>query len=134
MTTPPRGAAPTTRAQRAVWSALADTEAFTSAQDIHARLRARGDTVGLTSVYRALQSLSDAGLVDVLRTASGESTWRRCSDGHHHHLVCRSCGATVEVAAPDLERWVTRVAAAHGYAATGHTLEITGTCGPCARR
>jgi Fur family ferric uptake transcriptional regulator len=121
-----------TRAQRAVLEALSDDAAFVSAQDLHTRLRATGTSVGLTSVYRALQSLVDAGQVDVRRTDAGEATYRRCgTDRHHHHLVCTGCGATVEVEAPALERWVAQVAQRHGYRVDGHTLEVSGRCGRC---
>lgn len=121
-----------TRAQRAVLAALSGDSAFLSAQDIHARLRDTDAAVGLTSVYRALQSLADAGTVDVVRTSTGELTYRRCgNDEHHHHLVCRKCGATVEVEAPAIERWVAEVADANGYVVTSHTLEVTGTCRAC---
>ena len=123
-----------TKAQRAVLTALADMSAFVSAQDLHAHLRQSGQAIGLTSVYRALQALNETGLVDVVRTPSGEATYRRCgSEQHHHHLVCRSCGTAVEVATPALERWVATVARTHGYVVDGHTLEITGTCGRCSR-
>lgn len=122
-----------TRAQRAVLAALAQDSVFRSAQDIHARLRDTNAAVGLTSVYRALQALADAGTVDVVRTSSGELTYRRCgNDEHHHHLVCRRCGATVEVEAPAIESWVAEVAHANGYVVASHTLEITGTCRSCA--
>ena len=57
--------------------------------------------------------------------------YRRCSDTHHHHLVCRSCGATVEVEGPTVEKWTRSVAAAHGFSDVSHTLEIFGTCGSC---
>lgn len=121
-----------TRAQRAVLGVLAPADTFISAQDIHARLRATGERVGLTSVYRALQSLVDDGVVDVLRSDTGEATYRSCrSDAHHHHLVCRSCGATVEVAAPQIERWVAGLASAHGFTVETHTVEVTGTCSDC---
>src|SRR3712207_7403069 len=53
---------------------------------------------------RALQALAEDGEVDVLRGADGEAVYRRCSPVHHHHLVCRSCGATVEVADAPVER------------------------------
>ncbi len=80
-----------------------------------------------------VDALADAGEVDVVRGESGEATYRRCgSGGHHHHLVCRGCGAAVEVAAPQLERGVATVARDHGYAATEHTLEISATCRRCA--
>jgi Fur family ferric uptake transcriptional regulator len=125
----------TTKAEAAVLAVLDTTPSFLSAQDIHARLRAGGGRVGLTSVYRALSALNDAGAVDVLRTAGGEATYRRCgSQHHHHHLVCRSCGATVEVEAPTVERWVAAVAARHGYRVDAHTLEIAGTCNLCSER
>ena len=123
-----------TRAQRAVLAVLETAPSFVSAQEIHARLRGEGQAVGLTSVYRALQSLAEGNEVDVLRSPGGETTYRRCgSDRHHHHLVCRSCGTAVEVEAPALERWVAQVAKSHGFRVEAHTLEVTGTCPRCTR-
>jgi Fur family ferric uptake transcriptional regulator len=121
-----------TRQRAAVSALLAEVEGFHSAQQLHAMLRERGERVGLTTVYRTLQGLSDSGEVDVMRPPGGEHLYRRCSEGHHHHLVCRACGRTVEVAGPAVESWATRVAAAHGYADVSHTLEIFGTCPDCA--
>jgi len=121
-----------TRQRRAVSAALAQIDDFRSAQDIHEVLRGRGERVGLSTVYRTLQALADAGHVDVLRIDDGEARYRRCSTGHHHHLVCRSCGRTVEVEGPTVERWAERVAAAHGFGEVSHTLEIFGTCADCA--
>ena len=84
--------------QRAAIASLLDTlDDFRSAQELHDELRQRGENIGLTTVYRTLQSMSAAGLLDTLRTDTGESVYRRCSEHHHHHLVCRSCGSTVEV-------------------------------------
>jgi Fur family transcriptional regulator, ferric uptake regulator len=120
-----------TRQRRAVSAALDAVDDFRSAQDIHDLLKQRGENVGLTTVYRTLQALSDSGEVDVLRNDDGEALYRRCSDGHHHHLVCRDCGRTVEVAGPTVERWADKVAAEHGYTDVSHTLEIFGTCGSC---
>jgi Fur family ferric uptake transcriptional regulator len=68
-----------------------------------------------------------------LRTDPGETLYRRCSVGHHHHLVCRGCGRAVEVDGPAVERWADRVAAEHGFADVSHTLEIVGTCAECAQ-
>ena len=122
-----------TRQRRAVSSALDDTDGFRSAQQIHELLRSRGDKVGLTTVYRTLQAMADADEVDVLRAADGESLYRQCSSGgHHHHLVCRSCGLTVEVEGPAVENWADRVAAVHGFSDVSHTLEIFGVCAGCA--
>ncbi|SCE97945.1 zinc uptake regulator, Fur family [Micromonospora coriariae] len=121
-----------TRQRSAVSALLAEMEGFHSAQDLHAMLRQRGERVGLTTVYRTLQGLADAGEIDVMRPPGGEHLYRRCSEGHHHHLVCRACGNTVEVAGPAVESWADRVAAQHGYADVSHTLEIFGTCPACA--
>jgi len=123
----------TTRQRRAVHQALEELDGFASAQDIFERLRPGRDRVGLSTVYRTLQQLADAAEVDVLRSDDGEALYRRCSAGHHHHLVCRSCGRTVEVAGPAVEQWADRVAAEHGFSDVSHTLEVFGVCPQCAR-
>jgi Fur family transcriptional regulator, ferric uptake regulator len=121
-----------TRQAAAVRAALAARDGFTSAQDLYAELRRRGGGVGLTTVYRHLQSLADAGAVDVLRTPEGESVYRICGTGHHHHLVCRTCGRTVEIEGREVERWTRRVAEAEGFVDVDHTVEVFGTCARCA--
>lgn len=123
-----------TRQAAAVKAALAGRDGFTSAQDLHAELRGSGDGVGLTTVYRHLQALADAGAVDVLRSPDGESVYRICGTGHHHHLVCRVCGRTVEIEGREVERWTRRVAEAEGFLDVDHTIEIIGTCGGCVSR
>ncbi|MBA2641164.1 MAG: transcriptional repressor [Nocardioidaceae bacterium] len=120
-----------TRQRRAVDAVLAEVDDFRGAQEIHDVLRRRGDSVGLSTVYRTLQALADSGEVDVLRGADGETRYRRCSQGHHHHLVCRDCGRTVEVEGPAVERWMDSVAARHGFHDVAHTLEVIGTCAGC---
>lgn len=120
-----------TRQRAAVARLLDQIEEFRSAQEIHEELRRRGEAIGLTTVYRTLQTLADAGEIDVLRTNSGESAYRRCSAHHHHHLVCRSCGRTIEVEGPAVERWAERIAAEHGFSQISHTVEIFGTCADC---
>jgi Fur family ferric uptake transcriptional regulator len=124
----------TTTRRNAVREALASCEGFRSAQDIYADLRADGSKIGLTTVYRALQALSDSGEVDVLRTAEGEAVYRACrSEEHHHHLVCRACGRTVEVEGPVVEKWADAIAAENGFVNITHTVEVFGTCADCAR-
>ncbi|GAB3740549.1 Fur family transcriptional regulator [Microlunatus parietis] len=117
-----------TRQRAAVHAIMSDLDEFRTAQQIHDVLRGNGDRIGLTTVYRTLQSMADAGEVDALRTGDGEMAYRRCSTGHHHHLVCRVCGRTVEVTGPAVERWATRVAEENGFREVSHDLEIFGTC------
>lgn len=128
------GAMRPTRQRTAVVEALETCGEFRSAQDLHDLLGRRGETVGLATVYRTLQRLVEAGEVDLLRTEDGEAIYRRCSTTHHHHLVCRGCGRTVEVEGPAVERWTRGVAAEHGFVEVSHTLEIFGTCAACAGR
>jgi Fur family transcriptional regulator, ferric uptake regulator len=120
-----------TRQRRAVAEVLGTFSDFRSAQEIHELLSQRGEAVGLATVYRTLPRLAEAGEVDLLRTEDGEAIYRRCSLDHHHHLVCRTCGATVEVEGPAVERWTRAIAEEHGYADVSHTLEIFGVCESC---
>lgn len=122
----------TTRQRTAVASALEQVDEFRSAQQLHAQLRATEQRIGLATVYRTLQTLAEDGVVDVRRTVDGEATYRLCSTGHHHHLVCRQCGRTVEVESRLVERWATTVAATHGFVEAEHTVELSGTCAGCA--
>ena len=124
-----------TRQRAALADELAGAAEFRSAQDIHASLTASGTRVGLATVYRNLQAMAGDGEVDVLRTADGEAIYRSCAtDQHHHHVVCRSCGLTVEVTGDAVERWAEAVAAEHGFSEVRHTLEIDGLCADCAAR
>lgn len=123
----------TTRQRRAIEEILQHTDDFVSAQDLHLRLRQNGDAIGLATVYRTLSTMAEDDRVDVLRTDDGEARYRLCStDEHHHHIVCRSCGFTVEVEGPAVETWAAGTAASHGFTQVSHTLEVFGTCRDCA--
>ncbi|UEJ83089.1 transcriptional repressor [Brachybacterium halotolerans subsp. kimchii] len=118
-----------TRQRTAILDALGRQDDFRSAQQIHEQMRADGETVGLATVYRNLQTMAHGGQVDVLVTDDGESIYRQCAQsGHHHHLVCRECGRTVEFQAPQVEDWARRVAREHGFTDVDHTMEIFGLC------
>lgn len=122
-----------TRQRSAVRDLLGSVTEFRSAQELHELLRAGGAVVGLATVYRTLQALVDAGEVDVIRGDDGEARYRRCAESaHHHHLVCRRCGRTVEVAGTAVEQWAAEVARAHGFVGVEHTAELVGLCEDCA--
>ena len=117
----------------AVLAALVEAGGFCSAQDIYMRLRAGGRSIGLSTVYRHLQSLAEQGEADVIRTSDGETTYRYCQTRgvHHHHLVCRRCGRAEEIEDHPVERWASAVAEKFGYTAIDHIVEVFGTCGDC---
>jgi Fur family ferric uptake transcriptional regulator len=122
-----------TRQRRAVSSALDDTDGFRSAQQIHELLRSRGDKVGLTTVYRTLRRWRRPTRSTCFAPMTASAVPAVQLGGHHHHLVCRSCGLTAEVEGPTVENWADRVAAVHGFSDVSHTLEIFGLCGGCSR-
>src|SRR6266446_109235 len=122
-----------TRQAQALAVALQSLPGFCSAQEIHAELRRKGEHVGLTTVYRHLQALSEQGSVDAIRDASGETLYRQCGTRvHHHHLTCRNCGRSVEVEGRAVEQWAEKVAAEAGFTDVGHTVELFGLCPQCA--
>jgi Fur family ferric uptake transcriptional regulator len=120
-----------TRQRRLVREHLAESDAFSSAQQVYDDLRAGGDKIGLATIYRTLQAMAEAGEVDVLRTDEGEALYRKCGPRHHHHLVCRECGLTVEVDGPGVERWAAKSAEEHGFTDVTHVVELFGVCSSC---
>lgn len=119
-----------TRQRLTVLDALADRPDAVTAQDLHMELRQAGEPIGLTTVYRTLTSLSEAGMLDTFER-DGEHAFRLCGDAHHHHLVCETCNHVEEISAEEVERWVGKVSVRHGYRITGHRADIFGICADC---
>jgi len=129
----PKLGARNTRQRTAVINLLSEIDTFASAKEIHRELENRDLQVGLTTVYRTLQSLAEIEAVDVLHMATGETLYRQCvSPHHHHHLVCTQCGRTEEIDGGSVETWAKQVAEQHGFQLTGHDAEIYGLCPDCA--
>lgn len=128
----PKLGARNTRQRTAVVELMQDMDKFASAKSIYEKLEDRGEKVGLTTVYRTLQSLAEIEAVDVLHMASGETLYRACqTDAHHHHLVCTECGKAEEIAGGPVEKWAHDVAKQYGFEVTGHDAEIYGLCVEC---
>jgi len=117
--------------REAVRDALTTSEGFVSAQALHSHLRESGSAIGLATVYRALADLAVEGEADSLQQ-EGESLYRACTPGsHHHHLICRNCGLTVEIEANAVESWAASVAADHGFTNPSHIVDVFGLCSNC---
>ncbi|MDT4934986.1 MAG: Fur family transcriptional regulator, ferric uptake regulator [Pseudonocardiales bacterium] len=137
-TTTSPGRVRNTRQAAVIETALRAADGFRSAQQLFAVLREQGEGIGLTTVYRYLNLLTEHGRADVVHTVDGEAQYRLCGPGddgagrgepeHHHHVVCRACGRSVEVSGPEVEAWAVQVAAAAGYTDISHTLEVFGLC------
>ncbi|MFT4305455.1 MAG: transcriptional repressor [Microbacterium sp.] len=127
-------------AQRNTWQRervreeLITARGFVSAQTLYARLREADTGIGLATVYRALSSLTVDGSADSLQSPEGENLFRACESAHHHHhLICRNCGLTVEIEASEVEAWAQRTATRHGFTQAEHVVDIFGLCTPCAK-
>ena len=124
-----------TKQREAVLANLKTSNSFRSAQQIFTDLSLSGSNVGLTTVYRNLQRLTDSGEVDLIKNDEGEALYRICNtDRHHHHIVCRNCGKTVDVSGPEFEAWVRKVADECGFSDVTHSVDLFGICQDCSKR
>jgi len=119
-------------ARRAVVELLGRQGCCLSAQEIHDRLRA-GPSVGIASVYRALEGLDGLGLVQRVDLGDGVARFEPAHPGgdHHHHLVCDDCGKVEPFEDPTLEEAIERVADGRGYAVAAHDVVLRGACEDC---
>ncbi len=121
-----------TAQRREVIGVLSRVQGFVSAQELHSFIVRDGGQISLATVYSQWKRLTASGEIDVVMTDRGESLYRRCIvDAHHHHLACRHCGATVEVDAPELEKWAHDIGERYGYRDLRHVLELNGICSAC---
>ncbi|GGG62487.1 transcriptional repressor [Kocuria dechangensis] len=121
-----------TRRRTVILELLEESAQFLGAQQIHRVLADRGQAMALATVYRALQALTDSGDLDVLRSEEGEHLYRRCPRrDRHHHLVCRACGAAVDLPGGPVEDWVAGLAREHGFVAVTPVVEFHGLCASC---
>lgn len=122
-----------TRQKDVVRDALEASNAFISAQALHRQLEDAGEHISLATVYRQLNALADSNQADTVRM-NGQQMFRVCADDtHHHHLICVSCGRTIEIDPPS-EQWLRAVAQNHDFSIQSHTLEVFGLCAQCKTR
>lgn len=115
----------------AVLDELSNTEEFVSAQELHQKISQSGKKLGLTTVYRALTEMVEQGLADSLSLSDGEMRYRICTPEHHHHLICRVCGKTVEFDLPGFEELAETVAKQNSFTELSHEIELFGICKDC---
>lgn len=120
-------------ARNTVIDYLASRDCCVSAQELHDGLRAEGHSIGIASVYRVLDQLTELRLVHRVDLSDGVARFEPAlPDGeHHHHLVCGSCGKVEPFDDAPLERALTRVAGDRGYELDQHDVVLHGSCGDC---
>lgn len=111
----------------AIVKTLHKSDSALTAQELHERL----DKVGLATVYRNLSRLAEDGEIDSIRRPNGETAYRACGHGHHHHLICRECGKVVEVHDCTLGEWSRKIGSEYGFSSIEHQAELLGTCKEC---
>ena len=119
-------------ARQEVLGLLAGQSCCLSAQTIHDQLRADGRTVGLASVYRALDLLTQLKLVHRL-DVDGVACYEPAhpEGDHHHHAICDECGRITMFEDPALETAIDEVAGRLGYRVEGHDVVLRGHCPDC---
>ncbi|GAA2683501.1 MULTISPECIES: Fur family transcriptional regulator [Actinosynnema] len=123
-----------TARRRAVLAALAALPGPASAHAVHRRVRADGERIGLTGVYRLLAILADAGLAGVTKDGGGRHLFHlRDDSSHDHHLLCAGCGRAERVDAGCVLGWAESSAAAHGFRDVSVSIVLSGLCAGCGR-
>ena len=107
--------------------------AFT-AEELVLAVRRHGSSVGVATVYRALAAMAETGFVEVIGRRKGAAVYTHCRQvGHHHHVVCTSCGAVAETEC-ELDEALRRFESSSGYRVTAHDLALGGICPACSSK
>lgn len=120
-----------TRQQSAVAETLRHCQTAVTAEEVWRMTRQRGQHVGLTTVYRALERLHGSGHVARVSLESKEAAYLWCEGDHHHHLICSKCGSAEELTEELVAPLIDRVEAKHGFDIDHSRLDLYGTCPSC---
>lgn len=122
-------------ARRAVVSVLAGRDCCLTVPEIVDAVRAQGRRVGIASVYRVVDLLTEKQLVQKIDLGDGRAHYERAdlADEHHHHLVCNECGRVEPFADESLEAALRRVEQDAGFAVASHDVLLRGACDDCVR-
>jgi Fur family ferric uptake transcriptional regulator len=121
-------------ARRALIELLGAQPCALSAVEIEAALRGCGRPVGRASVYRILDELERLHLVQKLQMGGAMARYEpiRHGEGHHHHLVCDSCGAVTPFTDPELESAIHNLSRRVAMRVAEHEIVLHGACRDCA--
>ena len=111
---------------------LKEHKGFRSAAQLHTELGARGQWMGLATVYRVLEAMTRSGEVDRI-TGTREARYRLCSlhTEHHYPLICKNCETVIEIDGTELAGWAHLTAAEQGFTDIHVNATLTGTCSQC---
>jgi Fur family transcriptional regulator, ferric uptake regulator len=121
-------------ARSAVIEALAQQHCCLTVQEIHDLVRRERPRVGVASVYRALDTLTELGLVHRVELGSGGAQYEPAdpTGEHHHHLVCGDCGKVEAFTDSRLEDAIDGVSRGAPFRIDEHDVVLRGRCASCA--
>ena len=121
-----------TSARRSLLVALLDAEGHhLTAQDLAEAVQRAAPDVHLSTVYRALESLEEKGIVAHTHLGHGRAVYH-LADQPHQHLVCERCQAVVEVPDDVFAELATTLEGAYGFVVGAHHFAVVGRCAACA--
>ena len=118
-----------TKQRRLIVDQFLKLDGHIEAEDLYAAVRKKGHNIGLATVYRTLNLLKDAQLVEQSSFSDGRAVFERIEPGSHHdHLVCLECGHIVEFENDTIEELQEQIALKFNFRLITHKLELYGTC------
>ena len=112
-----------------------ETREHLSTEELHRLVKKKDAKIGYTTVYRTLKLLAECGLASEVAFHDGiaryEHQYNRRS---HHHMVCTSCGSSVEFFSNEVEKLEQEIGHKYHYETTRHTFQIYGLCEDCRRK
>ena len=119
--------------RRMVVKAIEDSDAHIGAEEIYARVAAEYPRVNISTVYRTLELLKKLGLIYEIELGEGHIGYHPEEKGHHHHLICRGCGAVIDVGESVLFPVQATLLQAFNFQADLRHLAILGICEKCSK-
>lgn len=108
------------------------TEEHLTSEDLHGLVHKIDPTIGLTTVYRTLKLLTEAGLAREVRFGDNKTYYEHhYNHEHHDHMICTDCGKVIEFFSPDIEALQDEMASNFGFKPTHHSLRLWGLCAEC---
>lgn len=121
-----------TKQRRSIVEIFLSMKNHISAEELHEEVKRRGHNIGLATIYRTLNLLRAADLVEQQQFADGRAVFEVLQPGEHHdHIICTNCGKVVEFHNEEIERIQAAIAEEHGFVLTHHTHELYGICSNC---
>lgn len=125
------GASRSTAQRRAAAAAAARFGGAFTADDLIARLRVDEPGFSTATAYRSISAMVASGYVTPVGERDGAVLYARCAHtGHHHHVVCTACGATVDAGCP-VDEMGLAASAPEGFVVTSHEVRLYGLCAAC---